>query len=116
MNRVILNPLFYVVFILPIISLPIATFINFGSKGLYEFKPLLISTIIYWCGAFLVTIFGNIPLNELLNHTALEKLNPGELNELRNRIEVKWNNFNLMRTISSFVSFSLLTLSIILKK
>lgn len=116
MNRVIINPLFYVVFIVPIISMPISTAINFGSKGIYDFKLLLAATLIYWTGAFFVTIFGNIPLNEILEHTPLEKLSVEELSVLRDKIEIKWNDFNLIRTIFSFISFALLILSLILRK
>ena len=70
--------------------------------------------IIYWIGAFIVTIIGNIPLNELLDKTRLESISLEELKTLRTIIEVKWNNFNLIRSISSVVSFTLLIVSILL--
>jgi len=70
--------------------------------------------IIYGVGAFIVTIIGNIPLNELLDKTSLESISLDELKTLRKSIEVKWNNFNLIRSISSLVSFILLILSILL--
>lgn len=116
MNRVIINPLFFIVFMSPVIFLPIATALNHGSNAIYDFRLLLAATLIYWAGAFLVTIMGNIPLNELLNHTILEKSSMEELSNLRDRIEVKWNVFNLIRTISSTISFVLVTLSILLSK
>jgi uncharacterized membrane protein len=116
MNRVILNPLFYIVFILPVLSLPILTAFNISTSGIYNSKLLFLATIIYWTGALLITLLGNIPLNELLNHTTLEKLSTGELSYLRDKIEVKWNTFNLIRTISSFSSFLFLILSLILRK
>jgi uncharacterized membrane protein len=61
-------------------------------------------------GVFLVTIVGNIPLNELLENTDLEKISLTELGDLREKIENKWNSFNLIRTISSFISFLLLVI------
>jgi uncharacterized membrane protein len=70
--------------------------------------------IIYGVGAFVVTIIGNIPLNELLDKTSLESVSLEELKTLRTIIEVKWNNFNLIRSISSAVSFTLLIISILL--
>lgn len=115
MNRVILNPLFYIVFILPILFLPISTALNFGAKEVFHVKLLFAATIVYWSGAFLVTLFGNIPLNELLNNTHLERLSMEELSKLRVRIENKWNTFNVIRTISSCIAFILVILSILQK-
>jgi len=111
MNRLILNPLFYIVFILPILSITISTFMSFGSTKEYVFELLLTATLIYCLGVFLVTIAGNIPLNELLEHTDLEKISQKELGELRGKIEHKWNNLNLIRTVSSFIAFVLLVIS-----
>ena len=84
---------------------------NFGSPKLYVFELLLTATLIYCLGVFLVTIAGNIPLNELLEHTDLEKISQKELGELRGKIEHKWNNLNLIRTVSSFIAFVLLVIS-----
>jgi uncharacterized membrane protein len=111
MNRLILNPLFYLVFILPVLSIAISTCMSFGSTKEYVFELLLTATLIYCLGVFLVTIAGNIPLNELLEHTDLEKISQIELSDLRGKIETKWNNFNLVRTISSFIAFVLLVIS-----
>ena len=90
MNRLILNPLFYIVFILPVLTISISTYMSFGSTKLYVFELFLLSTLLYVLCVFLITILGNIPLNELL--------------------ENKWNNFNLIRTVSSFISFLLLVI------
>jgi uncharacterized membrane protein len=84
---------------------------SFGSTKEYVFELLLTATLIYCLGVFLVTIAGNIPLNELLEHTDLEKISQIELSDLRGKIETKWNNFNLVRTISSFIAFVLLVIS-----
>jgi len=116
MNRAILNPLFYVVFMLPIISMLISTAINYGSNKVCNFKLLLMATVIYTGGVFIVTIFGNIPLNELLNQTDLGSKSVVELSTLREKIEIKWNQFNLIRTITSFTSFALLVLNLLLRK
>ena len=111
MNRLILNPLFYLVFILPVLSIAISTYMSFGSTKEYVFELLLTATLIYCLGVFLVTIAGNITLNELLEHTDLEKISQIELSDLRGKIETKWNSFNLVRTISSFIAFVLLVIS-----
>ena len=110
MNRLILNPLFYIVFILPVLTISISTYMSFGSTKLYVFELFLLSTLLYVLGVFLITILGNIPLNELLENTDLEKISLTELSDLRGKIENKWNNFNLIRTVSSFISFLLLVI------
>ena len=110
MNRLILNPLFYIVFILPVLTISISTYMSFGSTKLYVFELFLLSTLLYVLCVFLITILGNIPLNELLENTDLEKISLTELSDLRGKIENKWNNFNLIRTVSSFISFLLLVI------
>ena len=113
MNKVILNPLFFIVFILPILTIPISTYLSFDSTKNYVFELLLISSIIYFMGVFLVTVLGNIPLNELLDRTDLNKLSQKELDTFRKKIENKWNKFNLVRVLTSFISFLLLTICLI---
>ena len=113
MNKVILNPLFFIVFILPILTIPISTYLSFDSTKNYVFELLLISSIIYFTGVFLVTVLGNIPLNELLDRTDLNKLSQKELDIFRKKIENKWNKFNLVRTLTSFISFLLSTICLI---
>ena len=113
MNKVILNPLFFIVFILPILTIPISTYLSFDSTKNYVFELLLISSIIYFTGVFLVTVLGNIPLNELLDRTDLNKLSQKELDTFRKKIENKWNKFNLVRVLTSFISFLLLTICLI---
>ena len=68
----------------------------------------IIAFSIYWVGVFGVTFLGNIPLNRMLDQTNLESIALEDAKALRN---VKWNNLNLIRTISSGISFLLLILS-----
>ena len=110
MNKAILNPLFYIIFILPVLTITISAYINYGSPNFYVFKLLLTSTLIYFFGVFILTINGNVPINELLENTDLQKISETELSSLRENIENKWNNFNLIRTVSSFISFLLLVI------
>ena len=114
MNRVILNNTFRIIFIgaiLAVILVPIFYF-NLYPKNIFW---LFISAFIIYCvGAFGITIFGNIPLNEILNETILETLSLEQLKSLRTTIEVKWNNLNLIRAISSGLTFVLLIFSFLL--
>ena len=112
MNRTILNPTFFMVFFGPFFL---------GLINLYVFRNapssliwlLILTTVIYSFGVALVTIFGNVPLNELLDKTDLITACSEDLKTLRNTFEGRWNRLHLIRTISAVVSFSLLIISLI---
>jgi len=110
MNRVILNRIFYTVFICPVFMLPLATVLNYNSANSLVFTLLLIASIIYLLGVFIITAAGNIPLNNVLDKSDLENFSLEDTRNLRSEIETKWNSFNLIRTITSSISFMLLIL------
>jgi uncharacterized membrane protein len=114
MNRVILNSLFLIVFIGTIISVALVPVFHFHLYPKNIFWLLILIVIIYWVGVFSVTVFGNIPLNEILDKRNLSVMNPNDLSLLRDSIENRWNNFNLIRSISSALSFLLLIISYVL--
>ena len=114
MNRVILNSLFLIVFIGTIISVALVPVFHFHFYPKNIFWLLILIVIIYWVGVFSVTVFGNIPLNEILDKRNLSVMNPNDLSVLRDSIENRWNNFNLIRSISSALSFLLLIISYVL--
>ena len=115
MNRSIINPLFIIVFFGPFFL---------GLLNIYLFKNetgpiiwlLIISIAFYFCGVLLVTMFGNVPLNDLLDKSDLSKASVEDLKLLRNQFEVKWNRLHFIRTISSTISFTLLILTLLIKK
>jgi uncharacterized membrane protein len=114
MNRVILNSLFLIVFIGTIISVALVPVFHFHIYPKNIFWLLILIVIIYLVGVFSVTVFGNIPLNEILDKRNLSVMNPNDLSLLRDSIENRWNNFNLIRSISSALSFLLLIISYVL--
>lgn len=111
MNRVILNPLFYISFIAPMVLFAMSLFFNYTLSSNSIFRLLFAAAIIYILGVFFITVLGNIPLNNLLDQSQLEMLNLEELQSLRTQIEVPWNQFNLIRTLSSFSSFVFLLIA-----
>lgn len=115
MNRSILNPLFYMAFAAPVISLLGQTVLAFKNSSGIELKFILAAAIIYIFGAFLVTLLGNIPLNEFLDQANLSSLSLRQIQEIRGKVEFSWNRFNLIRTISSFTAFVVLLYTIFLK-
>lgn len=112
MNRIILNPLFIIVFFGPVILFPLNMYLFKGSSNTAIWL-LLAAGVLYFLGVVLVTIFGNVPLNEMLNKINLASSSLLEIEQLRDKFEVKWNRLHLIRTITSIVSFILLLFSIV---
>ncbi len=116
MNKSILNPMFLFVFFLPLITIPLTAFFTYDSAGAFEWSIICLSALLYATGCVGVTISGNVPLNELLENSDLVNNSAQQLAQLRASIEGKWNLFNLIRTIASAGSFSLLVIALCLKK
>jgi len=107
MNRSIINPTFILIFFGPLF-LHLANVFLLKSYSSDILWIVIISAALYIVGVVLVTIFGNVPLNELLDKTDLMQASAEELQLLRDNFEVKWNRFHLIRTVSSILSFLLL--------
>ena len=104
MNRAIINPIFLIVFFGPFF-LHIANIFLFKTSSGTLLWLVMVSAALYIIGLVAVTIFGNVPLNELLDKTDLMQASVEELKLLRDKFEVKWNRFHLIRTVSSVLSF-----------
>jgi len=115
MNRTILNPLFFIVFFGPFFLGLINLYLYKNASGTIIWF-LILAIAIYFFGVLLVTIFGNVPLNEILDKTDLNKASIEGLKKLRERFEDKWNRLHLIRTISSAIAFLLLILTLLIKK
>jgi uncharacterized membrane protein len=114
MNRVILNNAFRIIFLGAIIAVALVPVFYFNLYPKNIFWLFVFTLVIYWIGVFGVTVSGNIPLNEILDKTNLESITSEEIKALRKNIEVKWNNFNLIRCISSGITFILLIVSFLI--
>ena len=114
MNRVILNNAFKIIFLGAIIAVALVPVFYFNLYPRNIFWLFVFTLIIYWIGVFGVTVSGNIPLNEILDKTNLESITSEEIKTLRKSIEVKWNNFNLIRCISSAITFLILIVSFLI--
>ena len=110
MNRSIENPLFFVVFFGSFLVGVVAVLANKGISPAH-FKLMILAVGIYFLGVVLVTIFGNVPLNQLLDKTDLTRCSLEELQILRNRFENPWNRFHSIRVITAIISFALLVLA-----
>jgi uncharacterized membrane protein len=98
-NRAIQNPIFFAAFFGAPILLPISAFLHNGQST--RFWLLLAATVIYLLGTFGVTIFGNVPLNNVLDRFDLETASDEETAWQRANFERRWNNLNTVRTVSS---------------
>lgn len=113
MNRSILNPVFFIVFLGPVV-LNIVNLILFRSAAKPVLFLLIGGTVVYFIGLFLVTVLGNVPLNEILDKTDLLSASSEELTQLRERFENPWNSFHRIRIWSSLLSFVLLAISLLI--
>ena len=110
-NRAIQNPVFFVGFFGSLILLPVCTYMNYIAPASTHFRLLLGATVIYIIGAFAVTVFGNIPLNNTLDKFDLINQSKEAIALQRNLFESRWNNLNIIRMISSLISFILLVIA-----
>ena len=107
MNRSILNPTFIIVFMSPFLLLFINAFV-FKNTNQITFTSYLVAAVLFFIGVGLVTIFKNVPLNEILDKSVLETASNVEIAELRKTFEQPWNRWHMIRTVCSFTSFTLL--------
>jgi len=108
MNRAIINGKFLIVFFAPTILLFVNAYL-FKDSGM-SYWLFLGAAILFFVGIGLITIFGNVPLNEILDKAPLETLSGIELQALRQKFERPWNQWHTLRTITSLLSFALLLL------
>ena len=112
MNRTILNPAFLVVFFGPFF-LNLVTIYLFKDSSNTIVLLLITATAFYFLGVILITIFGNVPLNEMLDKVDLSTTSIDELRQLREKFEVKWNRLHFIRTVKDILSFILVTASLL---
>lgn len=115
MNRTILNGSFFTVFFGPVFLLLLNAFLHRNANP-FLFKSFVIAAIIYFVGIGLITVFKNVPLNEMLDKTKLEDLTSLELASLRGKFEQAWNRWHAIRTFSSLGAFALLIAGLLYSK
>ena len=108
-NRAILNPAFFIIFMGSLVLLIISTIQQYG-KGM-AFWIMLLALLTYLGGTFLVTGMGNVPLNNELDVLQLDTLSPERIQEFRQYYESRWNVLHTIRTVFSVISFILLLIN-----
>ncbi len=111
-NRAILNPGFFIIFFGALLLMIWSVYLQYKVSSGLSFWMIALATVTYLTGNMGVTIFGNIPLNEMLDQIQLTTLSLEELKSTRHAYERQWNAFHRIRTIFSVVSFLLLLLAV----
>ncbi len=100
-NIVIQNPLFFLTFLGPVVLLPVVTFLHRSDADPARFMLLLAASVAYIAGSFVVTIVGNVPLNERLAKFSAAGASDIEMAKTRSEFEKPWNRLHNIRTLAS---------------
>lgn len=111
-NRAVRNPIFLCCFFGVVLLLPYATFLHWKVTQT-PFYFLLAATVLYLVGAFCVTIFVNVPLNDRLENFDLASVNAEDIERMREVFENRWNLWNNIRTVASLGSVVLVIIACI---
>lgn len=108
-NRAIQNPAFFAAFFGAPIFLSISAVLHYGQP--MRFWLLFAATIVYLAGTFAVTVFGNVPLNNRLDQFEAQAASETEIAWQRANFENRWNNLNMIRTVSSTLAIILVVIA-----
>jgi len=98
-NRAIQNPVFFTAFFGAPLFLIISTALHYNNSP--HFALLLAAAVIYLIGNFGVTVFGNVPMNNVLDRFNPETASDEETARQRANFERHWKNLNHIRHVSS---------------
>jgi uncharacterized membrane protein len=82
-NQVIQNPPFFLVFMGPVVLLPIATYLSYKTGVSRNFYLLLAASCLYIVLTFGVTVGGNVPLNDKLAKVPLATASAADIHAAR---------------------------------
>ena len=105
-NRAILNPAFFLIFIGSLVGLSMASIYHLHA-GKATFWFMLSATILYLAGTVGVTGLGNVPLNNKLDALELPQLTTEKLAQFRAYYETSWNRLHQIRTVFAVAAFAL---------
>ena len=104
-NRVILNPYFFMSFMGSLILLPIAAWMTYKTGNTSAFYFMLAAAILYALGVFGVTIGGNVPLNDMVDKLDITNASSEAIKAMRLKFEANWNSLQHIRTYSAILAF-----------
>lgn len=115
-NRAILNPAFFVVFLGTLLILAVVSYMQYRVAINLPFWLVAGATFSYLAGTLGVTMLGNVPLNEALDALNLRDLSTAGLHDFRKSFESRWNLLHSIRTVFSVLSFALTVLAVFVEK
>jgi len=111
MNRAILNPAFLVCFLGTAVLLPVTAYLHYHQSISPRFVFFTAAAICYLIGVMGITMFGNVPLNEMLDAFDLTNASKEELAEFRAKFEGPWNGLHSIRTFAAILSIILVAIA-----
>ena len=105
-NQVILSPIFFIVFIGPVFTMPFLTYMSRNDSNMFIFT--LFSSILYLLGVILVTTLRNVPLNN-----KLEKLKSNDFKDVFLWYKKPWNFWHNIRTFIGIASFIIIIINLV---
>lgn len=93
------QPLFLLVWIGSAVALLAAAALGYGQLERSVWLALSGTTLVYFLGVQVPTIAVNVPLNNGLQAVATETASEAELRAARAAFEVRWNRWNVARTL-----------------
>ncbi|RFM26969.1 anthrone oxygenase family protein [Deminuibacter soli] len=113
LNRAIQNPLFFASFFGALFLLPWCAWVFYREPDGIGYGYLFAAALVYAVGVMGVTIFGNIPLNKMLDAFPLQQASDADIAAQRRLFEMPWRNLHTVRTVSSFIALVLVVLAML---
>lgn len=107
MNKAILNPLFFCVFMGALVLLPLTAVCCYGHPLTLRWWLLATAAVLYGVGVFGLTMSGNVPLNESLDAFQLSSATTEEILARRLAFEGAWNKLHTIRAVVSVITLVL---------
>jgi uncharacterized membrane protein len=114
-NERIQNPLFFASFFGAVLFLFASVVVYLPRPRSGRFWLIVMATVFYVGGGFLLTVFANVPLNEELARVGGDA-SAGELARARAAYEGPWNFWNGVRTVFSLLAFVVLVVACLLQE
>jgi len=106
-NREIINIGFLSIFFGALFFLIVTSVAHFQTKVDMSFYLTLSATLFYLMATVGVTMFGNVPLNNIIESFDLTTFSEIDYKHARLAYEEKWNRLNMIRTVGALISFVL---------
>ncbi len=105
-NVEIINPAFIIPFMFTPVLLGAAAIWEYQAGNQRRALTLASAAVSYLVGVIVVTVAGNIPLNDALDAFDLESASDAEVAAERDRYEAPWNRWHTIRTWVSVAAFA----------